>query len=70
MFVLLSSFPKVKNGSVFPAFCHARSTMLWSRVVMYPKRGTIAQMYHDRNTVHLILCQDHVTKNQPMAVPV
>ena len=31
-------------------------------------RGTIAQMYHDRDTFHFI--QGHATKNQPMAVPV
>ena len=49
MFVLLSLFPKVKNGSVFPAFCHASSTMLWSRAVMYPERGKIVHIYRDRN---------------------
>ena len=32
------------------------------------ERGTIAQIYHDRDTFHFI--QGHVTKNQPMAVPV
>ena len=68
MFVLLSSFQKVKNGSVFPAYCHASSTMLWSRAVMYPEQGAIAQMYHNRDRFDL--CQGHVTKNQPMAVPV
>ena len=68
MFVLLSLFPKVKNGSVFPAFCPTSSTMLWSRAVMYPEQGKIAHMYRDRNRFDL--CQGHVTKNQPMAVPV
>ena len=43
------------------------STMLWSRAVMYPERGTIAQMYHDRDTFDF--SQGHVTKNQPIAVP-
>ena len=37
-------------------------------IVMYPERGTIAQMYHDRDSFYFI--QGHVTKNQPMAVPV
>ena len=32
------------------------------------ERGTIAQIYHDRDTFHFI--QGHATKNQPMAVPV
>ena len=35
---------------------------------MYPERGTIAQMYHDRDTFDF--SQGHVTKNLPMAVPV
>ena len=34
---------------------------------MYPERGT-AQMYHDRDKFDF--SQGHVTKNQPMAVPV
>ena len=42
--------------------------MVWSRAVMYPERGTIAQMYHARDTFDF--SQDYVTKNQPMAVPV
>ena len=35
---------------------------------MYPAGGTIAQMYQDWDTVDF--SQGHVTKNQPMAVPV
>ena len=42
--------------------------MVWSRAVRYPERGTIAQMYHDRDTFDF--SQGHVTKNQPMAIPV
>jgi len=42
--------------------------MVWSRAVMYPERGTIAQIYHARDTFDF--SQDYVTKNQPMAVPV
>ena len=34
---------------------------------MYPKWGTIAQMYHDWDIFDF--SQDHVTKNQPKAVP-
>ena len=38
---------------------------------MYPEQGTIAQMYHDRdNRDTFDFSQGHVTKNQPMAVPV
>ena len=42
--------------------------MIWSRAVMYPERGTTAQMYHDRDTFDF--SQGHVTKNQESAVPV
>ena len=35
---------------------------------MYPERGTVAQMSHDRDTLNF--SQGHVTKSQPMAVPV
>ena len=35
---------------------------------MYPERGTIAQMYHDRDTFDF--SQGHVTKNQEPAVRV
>ena len=44
--------------------------MLWSLAVKYPEQGTIAhdQMYHDLDTFDL--SQGHVTKNQPMEVPV
>ena len=40
--------------------------MLWSRAVMYPERGTTIN--NDRDTFDFR--KDHVTKNQPMAVPV
>ena len=40
-----------------------------SLAVMYPERGTVvAQIYHNRDTFDF--SQGHVTKNQPMAVPV
>ena len=60
---------KVKTGSVFPAFCHATfHHSLIRRAVMYPERGTIAQVYLDRDIFDFI--QGHVTKHQPMAGPV
>ena len=68
MFVLLCSFTKKKTGSVFPSFCHATFYHALMFIVMYPERDTIAQMYHDRDSFYFI--QGHVTKNQPMAVPV
>ena len=60
---------KVKTSSVFPTFCHATfHHFLIRRAVMYPEQGTIAQVYLDRDTFDFI--QGHVTKLQPMAVPV
>ena len=35
---------------------------------MYPEWGAIAEMYHDRDTFDF--SQGHLSKNQPMAVPV
>ena len=63
MFVLLCSFTKKKTGCFFPAFCHST----FQHAVMYPERGQCL-MYHDRDTFDF--SQGHVTKNQPMAVPV
>ena len=61
--------PREWKLAVFsPPFVRSLSTMLWSRAVMYPERGTIAQMYHERDTFDF--SQGHVTKNQPMEVPV
>ena len=57
-----------KSGSVFPPSVTPLSTMLWSRAVMYPERGTVAQLPHDRDTLNF--SQGHVTKSQPMPVPV
>ena len=39
---------------------------------MYPEWGTIAQMYHDgyHDGDTFDFMQGHVTKNQPMTVPV
>ena len=33
---------------------------------LYPERGTVAQMYHDRDAFEFV--QGHVSKNQPIAV--
>ena len=62
---------KRKLAAFFPPSVTPLSTTLRSRAVTYPERGEkgkIAQMYHDRDTFDLT--QGHVTKNQPMAVPV
>ena len=42
--------------------------MLWSRAVMYPEWGTLLNV--SQSGKHLIFSQGHVTKNQPIAVPV
>ena len=69
MFVLLCSFTKKKAGSVFPDFCHTTFHHALIGYLRYPEKGTIAQMYHDRDTYDS--SQGHVTKNKPiMAVPV
>ena len=39
------------------------SIILRALVVMYPKWGTIAQIYHDQDTFDF--SPGHVTKNQP-----
>ena len=52
--LMLYSFTKKKTSN--PAICHA--TFHHTRAVMYPERGTF-----DFN-------HGHVTKNQPMTVPV
>ena len=60
-------------------FIHEKENWQWtffppsvtplSLAVMYPERGTVvAQIYHNRDTFDF--SQGHVTKNQPMAVPV
>ena len=59
----------MKTGSIFPAFCHATfHHSLIRRAVMYPDRGSITQVYLDRDTFEFI--QGRVTKHQPMTVPV
>ena len=72
MFVLFCSFMKKKNwhdlAVVFLPSVMPLSTMLWFRVVMYPERGTIAQMYREQDTFDF--SQGHVAKNQPIAVSV
>ena len=60
--MLLCLFTKKKTGSVFPAFCHANF-----HHACIPS-GVHCLMYHDRDTFDF--SQGHVTKNQPMAVPV
>jgi len=52
----------------FPPFVTPLSTMLWSRAVMYGPSGVHCLMYHDRDTFDF--SQGHLTKNQPMALPV
>ena len=64
MFVLL----KVKTGSVFAAFCHATFHRDLITCCNVSRAEYNAQLYHDRDTFDF--SQDHVTKNQPMVVPV
>ena len=46
----------------FPPSVTPLSLVLWSRAVMYPEWGTIAQMYHNQDTFNF--CQGHVTIKQ------
>ena len=55
------------TGSVFLVFCHAtfhHALITYCNV----SRAGFAQVYHDRDTFDF--SQGHVTRNQPMAVPV
>ena len=58
-----------ENWQWFPRL-HATIHHDWSRAVMYmyPERGRIAEMHHDRDTFEF--SQGHVTRNQESAVPV
>ena len=56
--ILLSSFA---NWQCFSPSC-------FDHVLLYPERGTIAELYHARDTFEF--SQGLVTKNQPMIVPV
>ena len=60
--------PRELKLTVFsPPYVTLLFTMLWLRAV-YLERGTIAQMYYERDTFDFSQC--HVTKDQPMEVPV
>ena len=61
------SFTKKKTGSVFPAFCLATFHYALSRAVISPS-VVHCLMYHGQDTFDF--SQGHVTKNQPMAIPV
>ena len=69
---MLCSFTKKKKkkkkpGSVFPVFCHATFHHALTTCCSVSRAG-FAQMYHDRDTFDF--SQGHVTRNQPLAVPV
>ena len=69
MFKLLCSFTKKKTGSVFPAFCHTTFHHALITCCNVAQAGyIICLMYHDQDTFGF--SQGHVTKNQPIAVPV
>ena len=57
--------PESENSQCFSRLMSRHFPPCFDYVV---ERGTIAQIYHDRDTFHFI--QGHVTENQPMAVPV
>ena len=66
MFVLLSSFQRVKNGRVFPAFYHAtfqHALIMCCNV----SRAIIARMYHDWNTFDFMSrpCDQESTNGSP-----
>ena len=61
MFVQLFSLTKMKLAVFFsPSLNHFPPC--FDLVLLYPKRGTIAQLYHDRDTFEF--SKGHVTKNQ------
>ena len=64
--MLLCSFMKKKTGSVFPTFCHATFHHALIMCCNVSRAGYIA--YRDQDTFDF--SQGHVTKNQPMTVPV
>ena len=68
MFVLLCSFTEKKTGSVFPIFCHTTFHHALITFCNVSWGGTHCLMYHDQDTFDFR--QHHMTKNQPMAVPV
>ena len=65
MFVLLCSLMKKLAVFFWPSVMPLISTMFRSCAVLYPEQGTL---YHERDTFDF--SQGHMTKNQPMAVPV
>ena len=66
MFKLLCSFTKKNAGSVFPAFRHTTFHHALITCCNVARAGYFA--YWDWDTFDF--SQGHVTKNQPMAVPV
>ena len=67
-FVLRHWCPQHQETTVFPAFCHTTFRHALIPCCNVSRGGTIAQMYPDRDTFDF--SQGHVTKNQPMTVPV
>ena len=71
--MLLCSFTQLKTSNwqdlavFFPPSVIPLSTMPWSHTAMYHEWGHCL-MYHDQDTFDFSQC--HVTKNEPMAVPV
>jgi len=66
--VLLCSFMKKKTGRVFSAFCHSTFHHALITCCNVAQVGYITKCITIRNT--FAFSQGHVTKNQPMAVPV
>ena len=66
MFCCIHSWKLNTEWVIFPLTTTPLSTMLWSRAVIHPERGTIAQMYHGQVTFDFR--EGHVTMNQPMSV--
>ena len=66
--MLLCSFTIKKTGSVFAVSCHATFHHDLVTSCNVSRAGYNCSLYHDRDTFDF--SQGHVTKNQPMAVPV
>ena len=71
VFVLLCSFTKKKTdrtSQCFPRLLSRHFPPCFDHVLLCSPSGVHCLIYHDRDTFDL--SQGHVTKNQPMAVPV
>ena len=73
--MLKYAFTKVKCGSVFFFFffnllSSGHFPLCFDHLLLYPEGGTTTELYHNRDKYVFEFSQGHVTKNQPVAVPI